>query len=684
MGSARIRIDGIRLKNFLVHEETDLDLRAGNLLIFNGGFGDGKSSIRDAVRYALTGSCRDTLVKDASVLIYDPVRRGGLPEGKVRRMKVEIDFAPEGRPAFTLERHSANVSHTKANLERALGRDPDHLLPLLSPMAFAELGVEAKIQFIDKLLGAAITDGELTAAGVDDPETMAQAKRSIALGRACAAKKKRACAAAARGSTHEKPADPIIEELNQRASEVDAARFAAALEGGEKRRDELFADVERAKGLSDARIASMEKAVTDARARLAAATAARTAKAAAIEERARQIERALPKAKEALAVLEKTVADLAAIREDATSKLSDVRSKAEAAERAAGAGPCVLCGSEIPEEKRAALREAADDAARVFAEVEKEVADAESSHEAAARERDKQATIVATHEKNAQTLREARAAADIEVEEAEKAIAAATRDLEAVRASAVSAEELQIKIDRLEVAASKLEKARAIQSKLTAYRAALAQWVLGDEARKRHETDAARFERMEEALCEGGAVAVRVSNPIANLRARVEAIGETVCPPHLRVGLDETVGLLINGASWTLGSTGERFVASALLGAALAIESGIGFLFLDDMSSVDPQERGRVMSTVLRLADAGEMGQVFCFMLREMAGWCDTCDAYSVGLGETMRCSRECGGSVGATRPHGKVWGKLRVFSFAAPGKVEEVMPRGGASKGAA
>jgi len=115
------------------------------------------------------------------------------------------------------------------------------------------------------------------------------------------------------------------------------------------------------------------------------------------------------------------------------------------------------------------------------------------------------------------------------------------------------------------------------------------------------------------------------------------------------------------------------------VGAAIASLSGIGFLFIDDLPSVDAWARLRLFR-VLRALTQGEtpdLEQVFLVTLSDFARWCPKCEMKRVadpdgGCGD---CKKS--GVTTQTRilaPSGSLVGVYRIFDFVAVGQIEEVL----------
>lgn len=73
-----MRIDAIALRNFRCHKDLNIEMNPGPMTIIAGYHGSGKSSIRDGIQYALTGTCRGLKGRKAEILQkWGTQRKGG-------------------------------------------------------------------------------------------------------------------------------------------------------------------------------------------------------------------------------------------------------------------------------------------------------------------------------------------------------------------------------------------------------------------------------------------------------------------------------------------------------------------------------------------------------------------------------------------------------------------------------
>jgi hypothetical protein len=226
----------------------------------------------------------------------------------------------------------------------------------------------------------------------------------------------------------------------------------------------------------------------------------------------------------------------------------------------------------------------------------------------------------------------------------------------------------------------RIANARRILAAVDAYHAAVEATAKAVAKAKAHREAEKRFAAMEEALADSGFLAKKVEEPLGLLREKVRVLGEAFFrePTPIEVRNDLTVW--IHGRPVETGSRGQQWLVGAVMAAAFVSLSGFGILVLDDLNMVGSRARDRVLGSLMRMARAAEIQQVFVACVRGRDGWCDACGSMSVGDSNggcvLVRGGQKCGSPVGPSRPRGNAAAVLRTFEVVA-GTATEVMPLG-------
>lgn len=326
-----LRLNGIALRNFSIHQSTDLDTEGGGIVWITGNIGEGKSSIRDAIEYAFLATARGLKRGDADALVYDPTVRGLPPDEKPRRMGVLVK-ALIGDKVHEVKRTRTSESHAKAHLAALLGvPDLDILAAVLDAGSFIRKDREERLRLIDRVLGNPITDQELAKAGIDDPEIRIACMRSVKSGLARATERRRDIERDLPKDAPEAPADPVIEGLDKRASEVNPEALKPNIDAATLKRNAMAGEIERLKGMGAGKVEALEAVLEERRAALAGKE-----EAVRIAELALATLVAGPKAKEAADAAAFLVQLRATTKEDA-ALLIEAKAMVQACEEALAA-----------------------------------------------------------------------------------------------------------------------------------------------------------------------------------------------------------------------------------------------------------------------------------------------------------------------------------------------------------
>lgn len=686
-----LRINGLAMKHFLAHESTELDLETGGIVWITGNTGEGKSSVRDAIEYALLATARGLKRGDAEALVYDPTVRGLPAEEKPRRMGVMVR-ALIGAKVHEIKRTRSSESHAKAHLAALLGvPDLDVLEAVLDAGSFVRLDRESRLRLIDRVLGHPITEDELLKAGIDDPEIRVAAMRSVKSALSKATERRRAIERDLPKDLPEAPADPMLEGLNKRASEIVPEALKPNIDAATLKRNALAGDIERLKGMGEGKVAALEAVLEERRAALPAKEEAVLVASKALSSLATG-----PKATEAQEAAAFLVQLRATTTEDGDA-LIQAKAMVQAAEEAAAGrkqdllraekqkdGPCPTCTHPMTAAALVALRKSQ------IAHAEAALATAKALRDTRAltcrKTEDDEAriqTIIDAHAGALQDARDAEGEAKEALDDAQNEIRDGERAVADAKAAVADPAVIASKAEALAKMDARIAAASAAYDTASAYRSALKAYEVTTGSLSKSRAEADRYRRYETILGETGILATRTAGGIALLQQKVGEFSARVCPPGTSVALDDAGELLYCGKPWERASEGEAWIAAAMVAAALSNLSGLKFLFLDSMSALDPEARDRMFKLLAPLVRAGDLVQVFVVTLKDRVGYCEACQGKSIR--EANGCCRlHPEFPVTVLRPVGSMVGFVRIFGFTKPGEMHEVLAVSVAEEGAA
>ena len=265
-------IDSVILNDFGRYDEARIDFGGVPVAVLMGPNRAGKSTIADAVRWALRNAARGCGGSTNAAL----VRRGATT------CKVTLAArASRGGPPVTVARTKSGADVSLTTLYPALGvRDTDALDAALEAGRFMAMSPKERKALAFRAAGCVLDEATLRAAGVDDAEVLAAAlTKGPEAAERLATEKKRAEGRAADAVRVPAPTD--VEVTTPRGlvpvSQLDAATMegvVAALRAQRDQAQRALAAAER--GVSDAaaraqRVAAAEQAVRVAQADLATA-----------------------------------------------------------------------------------------------------------------------------------------------------------------------------------------------------------------------------------------------------------------------------------------------------------------------------------------------------------------------------------------------------------------------------
>lgn len=696
----RLRLHELHLSNFLCHQDTNLDLRVGRLIWLVGNYGDGKSAIRDSIEYLLLGSARGLYRKDSDDLAYDPAVLGLAPEEKPRRLKVEaiVEFGTGG-DAVSMHRGKVATSHTQQQIMSFLRvPDMDVVSAVLDASRFIDLDAEGRMRLVDRVLGRPVTVEELTQAGVDDEEVQRACLRSIKTGANLATAKRRAADTALKGATSVAPVDETIEGLGKRLSELDPEVLNRRIGEAVYERDKLVREVAGRKGMTAGGLQAREQAVTEAAAAVKVAEVGLAKAKKALETFEKSKDAAVAKeAEKNLALLRPVIEGEAKKVKDAVAVVAGRESavrKAEDDYRKAGAlrdGPCPTCGKNMKAAERMSALETAKKAEQGLLDTARaDLAEAEGLAKLSTDKAQALQDLVDAHKVKSAETSSAVARGDEVLQDAQDRLAEAEKAHQIAKSAAGDQAGLQAKEAEVKKSDLRIENARALHLRILGFREARRIHAEAEAKVDQYRKESERFARMETALSDEGILASRSAPGLKALQDKVAAFSAKACPRGWAVSVDDRAGVLFNGVSVGRVSDGQRWVAGAVVAAALASLSGLGFLFLDRMAELDAEGRDRIIGILnaLTKGENPELGQVFFVTLRDRTGWCDRCQEFRTRVAP-YTC-RDCKkrqppeeNPVVMARPKGPMIGHLRLFEFVGPGMVEEVLPAEGAKVGA-
>lgn len=572
-----MKIDSVDMANFLAHEH--LHVRSTHpIVVVAGGNAAGKSSLLDAVRWALLGRARGQAVKDVARL----VRRGA----DATRCHVEVRVQGAGGKVLHVRRTPGGCTPALAHVLAGLGTTADVLGAVLHADTFVDERPYGRRLLAGQAVGARLTPEGLAAAGVTDMDVArAACERGTEAALRLATERRRAAQREAEAAKVQAPVDYPLPGGHTLAT-VDIAAVRRALDSIAAERDALRSAMARAE----------QAAVAQGRAQAAHAEAVAAAggrDAAALLAQAAAVLAAAPKpephmgAAEAAAAAALREAQARVVRCEATVKEATdslwgqvraiARSLATVAPRAASDLEALAgrAGSTAPEAAAQAL-EGARAALRKAEEADAAARAAANAHTAnvAAWQR-------AEHE--ARLLR-AQAAG---LESGQAALAAIT----AAPTVPVDAPASLAALD------ARAAVGRKVLEEVAAYRAAQAAHEAGAARAAAAMERAAGYAAMEAALRPDGAVGASLVDPRARLDALAGEVARAMGVPG--VVLDEEWEVRVNGAPLALCSASEAWRVRAAFAIALASISGVRLVVLDEAAICVGQARAALVQALV-------------------------------------------------------------------------------------
>ena len=265
-------IDSVTLRDFGRYAEADVHLDGIPVAVLMGPNRAGKSTVADAVRWALRNAARGV----GGSTNADLVRRGATA------CKVTLTArATRGGPAVSLSRTKSGADSSQETVFKALGiRDAAALDAALDAGRFMAMSPKERKALAFKASGAVLDEATLRAAGVDDGEVLAAAlAKGPEAAERLATEKKRTEARAADAVRVPAPTDVSLTTPRGLVpvSQLDAATMAGVVTALRAQRDQVQRSLAAAeRGVSDAaqraqRVAAAEQAVAVAEADLASA-----------------------------------------------------------------------------------------------------------------------------------------------------------------------------------------------------------------------------------------------------------------------------------------------------------------------------------------------------------------------------------------------------------------------------
>lgn len=574
-----MKADKVTARDFLAHVALEVETPAP-VVVVTGPNAVGKSSLLDAVRWALTGRARGMGAKDARSL----VRRGA--------KSCSVDLVGTVAPGrqVTVHRTPSGSTPAQAHVLGTLGVHEDVLTAALDADTFVDEKPYQRRVLAMRAVGARLSEPVLHGAGVTDPDVVrATVERGTEAGLRLATERRRAAQREADAARVTAPVDRTLDlPSHPMLSSVDLDAVRRALDGIQRDADALRGAVAR----REQGLVAQQRAQASYQAALAAAggrdaAALRQAADAALvgtADVAGDLGRAQAEAQrlDGLAHLAAGVVAKAQarVREAAESLWGQVRSVARSiAPQVPNAAASLerladQAGVATPEAARKALA----DAEAALAVAQGEATAAGERVEALA------AAVRARHD--AQAARAALLARADALDGAQAAVAA--QALPDVPADAQA---------RLDALAGRAAAGRRVLEEVAAYRASAAAHQEGERRAHACLERAAAYAAMEEALKPDGAVAASLVDPRARLADVAAAVARDMGVPD--VVLDEGWEVLVGGAPLGLLSASEAWRVRAAFAIALGALSGLRFVLLDEASICVGQARSALLRALV-------------------------------------------------------------------------------------
>lgn len=576
-----MKTDKVTARDFLAHVAVEVETPA-QVVVVTGPNAVGKSSLLDAVRWALSGRARGMGAKDVRSL----VRRGA--------KSCSVDLVGTVAPGRQVSVHRTPSGSTpaQAHVLGTLGVHEDVLTAALDADTFVDEKPYNRRVLAMRATGARLSEPTLTAAGVTDPDVVrATLERGTEAGLRLATERRRAAQREAEAARVTAPVDRVLADLRGQPmlSTVDLAAVRKALDG-------IQADAD---------------ALRTAQARHQQAVVARQRAQAAYEA----------------AVKAAGGWDAATLRQQADSHLVGVQAPAAVAVRQAAdaltaargqetlaAGTVMRCQGTVKEasgslwgQVRSVARTLATVAPKAMADLEAladraGVASPEAAAKALAAAQD-------AHSKAQAATRQAQAAVDALAAQAD-AHRAAQAQADALRQRADALDAAQAAVDaqalpdvpadaqaRLDALAARAVAGRRVLEEAAAYRAAAQAHQAGEQRAQAALDRAGQYAAMEEALKPDGAVASSLVDPRARLADVAAAVARDMGVPD--VTLTDEWEVLVGGEDRRLLSASEGWRVRAAFAIALAALSGLRFVLLDEASICVGQARSALLRALV-------------------------------------------------------------------------------------
>jgi hypothetical protein len=565
-----MKLQTIKISGFVGVDALDIDLGGRATLLLAGGNGQGKSSVMDAVKLAITGDLsRISLKKDASAL----VRSGHQTGAAVSVVDVDGDT------------YSATISKAGTLKTSAKGDDP-YLRLVCDSSRLAAMDPKQRRAFLADLSGVTATPDDVAQRLLQrgcDAGRVERIKPLLRSGFEPAAQQAGAYASEARIGwktiTGEAYGSEKAKTWRAAVPAIDADGLAAA------HTEVQHADVAIAKWQQEVgALAAWEKHRADLRAKLPA-----------LQEHAKRRQR----------IVDKLAADEAA--------LADVREQLQKARAAAGAGPRVGLVHDLAAGLHvmlSAVERAGDEG--LFDDAGDPV-----------RARSALSRYETEHGKVGATAGDPTAAARLpELLRAEtvasSAVANDSRDLTACDTAKAHVEAIEAELAETFDAAALADARAQVEALLSARREAQKRLDaltdakrLADSAKDKTASaaakaiDAAAWDQIAGALEPSGIPSEMLAASLKPINDRLTSSAQDTDWPLVQITGD--IDITIAGRAYRLASASEQWRADAMLAEAVSHLSGAGLLLLDAADILEPSERPALIEWLHFLADAGEL-----------------------------------------------------------------------------
>lgn len=710
------RIDTLDMEFIGNHTNTRLDLREGRIYLGLGNEGDGKTFLLNAPDLAINGRCRLDRVDGEKLTVadlWDAVGTSTREAGEVPKVVLGLRNK-EGRTGV-LTRTRANwrlvvegdektgevgrAITTKEDLAEWLGvRDLGVVEVALRSQQFMALDSEARVRMLFAALGKPVTIAELAENGVTDPEVQKRVlSKTVRSGFLLAEEKRRAAAREAERLERPEPEEKkVVVPTGESVfvKDLKADKLTASLDSIREKRKEVQQKIGALRTKPD--LSAEARLEKEARVEVTQAetawTKARDALAALLGSEEAVTINGVREQKAALGKTYSECQDELRIWRGKVEVLKDgvVEAKKRLAwleeHKSAPAVTCPTCGHSaellVMREK---FQQGVTAAEASLAEAVGQVKDLERFEGSTRADgqrlkkaiEDFDARIEEAKEKE-QAARRAKMTAETHAERMKKSLEE-SRAQAAEAPKGVSEEDLAAKDEEL---AAKEAQVRELLNEVGQRGREWEAYAKAKESAKGFRATEKKYAAMQAALDDAGFLSQRVEEPRTLLREKVLSLSKAAFRETVRIEVKDDFTVFLNGRPAEFASRGQQWTVGAVLAAAITSLTGFGILVLDDLNMVGPKARDRVLGMLRKLAEAGEIEQVFVACIRDSKGWCDSCQ--SVSTEDAKGCvlrkpdGTRCGAAVGPSRPRGAMLGYLRTW-IVSKGVVEEVAPIGAA-----